>query len=222
MSVKTYKKGIKKQLTKNLNLSEIHCHGKGCCSKTLFDTELAKKFQKMRDVLGKLTVESGYRCEYHNSLPSVGGAKGSGHCKGMALDITHAQKSSKQLAILAELVGIKRIGIYDSKARMVHIGTGTKCHWHNTGNYLPTSHSWLGGEWKKPKLSVTPKSDKKYVRWVQAWLYVRGYKGKDGKALKIDGNWGANTQFAVDKFRADHGWKKRPFLKEKAIRVLSK
>ena len=220
MSVKTYKKSEKKQLTTNLNLSEVHCHGKGCCSQTLFDTELAKKFQKMRDVLGKLTVESGYRCEVHNK--AVGGANGSGHCKGMALDITHAQKSSKQLAILAELVGIKRIGIYDSKARMVHIGTGTKCHWHNTGNYLPTSHSWLGGKWKKPKLSVTPKSDKKYVRWVQAWLFVKGYKGKNGKALTIDGSWGANTQFAVDKFRTDNGWKKAPYLKVKAIKTLCK
>lgn len=218
MSVKTYKKGEKKQLTTNLNLSEVHCHGKGCCSKTLFDTELAKKFQKMRDVLGKLNVESGYRCEVHNK--AVGGANGSGHCKGMALDITHAQKSSKQLAILAELVGIKRIGIYDSKARMVHIGTGTKCHWHNTGNYLATSHSFIGGEWKTPKLSVTPKSNKKYIRCIQGYLFVRGYKGKNGKALTIDGKWGSNTQFAVDKFRNDNGWKKAKYLKVKALKAL--
>ena len=218
MSVKTYKKGEKKQLTKNLNLSEIHCKGNGCCNKTLFDTELAKLFQKMRNIAGPLTIESGYRCNWHNK--QVGGANGSGHCKGMALDITHAQKSSKQLAILAELVGIKRIGIYDSKARMVHIGTGTKCHWHNTGNYLATSHSFLGGEWAKPKLSVTPKSDKRYIRYVQAYLFVRGYKGKDKKALKLDGNWGDNTQFAVDKFRTDNGWKKQPFLKAKALKVL--
>ena len=71
MSVKTYKKGEKKQLTTNLNLSEVHCHGKGCCNKTLVDTELVKLFQKMRNVLGPLTVESGYRCNWHNSL--VGG-----------------------------------------------------------------------------------------------------------------------------------------------------
>ena len=218
MSVKTYKKGEKKQLTTNLNLSEVHCHGNRCCNKTKFDTDLAKKFQKMRDVLGKLTVESGYRCEKHNK--TVGGANGSGHCKGMALDITHAQKSSEQIAVCAELKGVTRIGIYDSKKHMAHIGTGVKCHWHNTGNYLPTSHSWLGGEWKKPLLSVTPKSDKKYIRYIQAWLYVRGYKGKNGKALKIDGKWGSNTQFAVDKFRTNNGWKKAKYLKAKALKKL--
>lgn len=218
MSVKTYKKGINKKLTKNLNLCEIHCHGNGCCNKTLFDTELAKLFQKMRNVVGPLTVESGYRCNWHNK--QVGGAKGSGHCKGMALDITHSQKSKMQLAILAELVGVTRIGIYDSKARMIHMGTGTKCHWHNTGNYLPKDHSFLGGEWKKALLSITPKSSEKYIRYLQAWLYVKGYKGKNGKALKIDGKWGANTQFAVDKFRTDNGWKKAKFLKVKALKKL--
>ena len=218
MAVKTYKKGEKKQLSKNLNLSEVHCHGNGCCNKTLIDTDLVKLFQAMRDVLGPLTVESGYRCNWHNK--QVGGANGSGHCKGMALDITHATKSSRQLLVLSELVGVPRSGDYDSKKHMIHIGTGVKCHWHNTGNYLPTSHSWLGGEWKKPKLSVTPKSDKKYVRWVQGWLYVKGYKGKNGKALTIDGKWGSNTQFAVDKFRTDNGWKKAKFLKVKALKKL--
>lgn len=222
MSVKTYKKGEKKQLTKNLNLSEIHCHGNGCCNKTLFDTELGKKFQKMRDVVGPLTVESGYRCEYHNSLPSVGGAKGSGHCLGKALDIVSATKSSRQLLVLSELVGVPRSGDYDSKKHMIHMGTGDKCHWHNTGNYLPTSHSWLGGEWAKPKLKVTPKSNKKYIRWLQAWLFVKDYKGENGEPLTIDGKWKKNTQFAVDKFRTDNGWKKAPYLKVKAIAKLCK
>ena len=215
----TYKKGEKKQLTKNLNLSEIHCHGNGCCNKTLFDTELGKKFQKMRDVLGALRVESGYRCEYHNSLPSVGGAKGSGHCLGKALDIVSVSKSSEQIAVCAELKGVTRIGIYDSKKHMAHIGTGVKCHWHNTGNYLPTSHSFIG-EWALPKLAVNPKSNKKYIRCVQAYLFVRGYKGKDKKPLKLDGIWLDNTQFAIDKFRTDNGWKKAKYLKVKALKKL--
>lgn len=220
MSVKTYKKGINKKLTKNLNLCEIHCHGNGCCNKTLFDTELAKLFQKMRNVVGPLTVESGYRCNWHNR--QVGGANGSGHCKGMALDIVSETKSSEQIAVCAELKGVTRIGIYDSKKHMAHIGTGIKCHWHNTGNYLSTSHSFIGGEWATPKLSVSPKSNKKYIRCMQAYLFVRGYKGKNKKALKLDGEWGSNTQFAVDKFRTDNGWKKQEFLKAKAIAKLCK
>ncbi len=218
MAVKTYKKGAKKQLTEHFNLSEIHCHGTKCCDKTKLDINVVKLAEKMRNALGvPITVESGYRCQEHNK--KVGGANGSGHCKGTALDLTTAKVSRERLAVLAELVGVPRIGIYktDNKKCMIHIGTGTKCHWINTGNYLPNSHSFLNGKWKKPIASVTPKSNKKYIRWLQGWLYVKGYyKGE------IDGDWGKNTQKAVDTFRRENGWNKAECLKSKGIKTLCK
>ena len=218
MSVKTYKKNENKQLTKHFKLSEIHCHGKGCCSTTKLDVDIVKLAEKMRVALGvPITVESGYRCLKHNK--DVGGANGSGHCLGTALDLTTAKVSRERLAVLAELVGVPRIGIYltDNKKCMVHIGVGNKCHWINTGNYQPTSHSFLNGEWKKPKLKVIPKSNRKYIRWLQGWLFAKGYyKGE------IDGDWGKNTQKAVDMYRKDNGWNKAECLKSKSIKALCK
>lgn len=213
--IKTYKKTAEKQLTKHFKLSEVHCHGKKCCGTTKIDTAVVKLAEKMRVALGvAMTVESGYRCETHNK--AVGGANGSGHCKGTALDLTTKNVSRERLAVLAELCGVPRIGIYesDNKKCMIHIGTGTKCHWINTGNYLASSHSFLGGEWAKPT-KVTPNSARKYIRFTQGWLYAKGYYNGE-----IDGSWGKKTQTAVDKFRVANGWKKAEYLKKKGIKVL--
>ena len=218
MAVKIYKKSGNKQLTKHFRLSEIHCHGKGCCSQTKIDIEVVKIAEKMRCALGvPITIESGYRCEKHNK--SVGGANGSGHCMGTALDLTTKNVSRERLAVLAELCGASRIGIYlsDNKKCMVHIGVGNKCHWINTGGYLATSHSFLNGEWKKPSLSVNPKSNKKYIRWLQGWLFAKCYY-----VGKIDGSWGEKTQKAVNAFRKANGWKNAEYLKTKAINTLCK
>ena len=216
MAVKTYKKSAKKKLTTNLNISEIHCHGKGCCNKTLFDDKLGKLFQKMRNVVGEINVESGYRCPRHNR--EVGGANGSGHTMGTALDITCAKSDRDRLAVLAELVGVARIGKYMSanKKKMVHIGTGKKLHWINTNGYLPSSHSFIPLKYAKPIGKVTPKSKKKYIVYLQACLFARGYD------VKIDGEWKQKTQKAVDAFRLSKGWKKAEYLKTKGIKELLK
>lgn len=216
--IKTFKKTAEKQLTKHFRLSEIHCHGKKCCNKTKLDTAVVKLAEKMRVALGvAFTVESGFRCDEHNR--AVGGANGSGHCKGTALDLTTENVSRERLAVLAELVGVPRIGIYktDNKKCMIHIGTGNKCHWINTGNYLATSHSFLGGEWAKPTGKVSANSKRKHIRFVQGWLFAKGFYSGD-----IDGDWGKKTQVAVDKFRKANGWKKANYLKSKGIKVLSK
>lgn len=39
------------------------------------------------------------------------------------------------------------------------------------------------------------------VKTAQRLLFMLGYKGKDGKALEIDGSFGANTDFAVKAFQ---------------------
>lgn len=221
MSVKTYKKGTKKKLTAHFNLSEMHCHGNGCCSVTKIDTDIVKLAEKIRVMLGeKVTVTSAYRCSKHNV--AVGGANGSGHCYGTAMDIVMNGFSNLQIAIAAELNGCPRIGIYDGSPNMAHIGTGNKCHWHNTGNYLPKSHSFIPVPYAKPKLIVNAKSANKYIAYLQACLYAKDYKGKNGKLIKIDGDWGANTTYAVNQYRKNKGWKSADYLKTVGINGLLK
>lgn len=42
------------------------------------------------------------------------------------------------------------------------------------------------------------------IKPLQRQLKALGYKGKDGKALTIDGSYGGNTEYAVEKFQAAH------------------
>lgn len=50
-----------------------------------------------------------------------------------------------------------------------------------------------------PKLSITPKSQKRKILWMQTMLVIKGYK------IAIDGIWGNNTTAAVIKFWKDRG-----------------
>ena len=212
-----FQKTSKEQLTKNFNIKEIHCHGKGCCFSTKIDLKIVKYAQKIRDISkSPVTISSGYRCNEHNK--AVGGANGSGHTTGTALDITSKKLNRAQLSVLAELIGIPRIGIYmtDNKKNMVHIGTGKKLHWVNTVGYLPKNHSFVPLKYAKPIGKVTPKSAKKYIVYLQACLFARGYD------VKMDGIWEKKTQKAVDKYRVSKCWKKANYLKSKGIKELLK
>ena len=50
-------------------------------------------------------------------------------------------------------------------------------------------------------LGVDYSSPTKQVKNVQRILRQLGYKGKDGKALTVDGVFGANTEYAVKAFQ---------------------
>lgn len=45
------------------------------------------------------------------------------------------------------------------------------------------------------------------IKTIQRILNARGYKGKDGKALTVDGSLGENTAFAIAAFQKDKGMK---------------
>jgi peptidoglycan hydrolase-like protein with peptidoglycan-binding domain len=129
MSVNTYKRGQKLQLTEHFNISEFHCKGANCgCKETLHDPALSAYLQQIREHFGKpLKITSGYRCSSHNS--AVGGASGSRHTKGQAADFTISGVAPLEIARYAELIGIKGIGLYDS---FVHIDTRTrKSFWYS-------------------------------------------------------------------------------------------
>jgi len=129
MSVNTYERGQKLQLTEHFNISEFHCKGAKCgCQQTLHDPVLSAYLQQIRAHFGKpLYITSGYRCDKHNQ--AVGGVTGSLHTKGMAADFVIPGVKPLEIAQFAEQIGIKGIGLYD---QFVHIDTReSKSFWYD-------------------------------------------------------------------------------------------
>ena len=92
-------------------LDEFSCP---CCNRNKISYDLVTKLDRSRHLAGiPFRINSGYRCQSHNSSPRIRGKKRSAHLKGLAVDI-NAPTGSLKGVILPSLyaVGIKRIGIY--------------------------------------------------------------------------------------------------------------
>ena len=127
-----YTKGISKKLSSNFQSTEFDCHGDNCCNKTLIDPKLVELLQTIREHYNKpITITSAYRCPTHNS--KVSKAKNSYHTKGQAADFTVSGVKPREVAQYAESIGIKGIGLYETKSdgNFVHIDTRTtKSFWY--------------------------------------------------------------------------------------------
>ena len=53
------------------------------------------------------------------------------------------------------------------------------------------------------KHNIKKGSPKHVTKHIQFWLNKMGYKGKDGKELSVDGDFGNNTEYAVKKLQKD-------------------
>ncbi len=194
MAVKSYKRSEKVQLSKNFKLDEFKCKC-GKCDPILVDEALVTWLQKIRDHFGRsVNINSGYRCEDHNSHPKTGGSKGSHHVKGMAADIRVQGVLPAEVAKYAESIGIKRIGLYDN---FVHIGSDTK------------KRFWIGHEGTEV---LTFGGSTKTV-FVELPVLKKGAKGEEVKAMQsllnlyiekkiaTDGSFGGDTLDAVKEFQ---------------------
>lgn len=132
MAIKTYAKGTATKLSSNFKSTEFDCHGSGCCLTTQIDEKLVEYVQKIRDHFGKpVNVSSGYRCPTHNK--NIGGATGSRHSKGQAVDIYINGVAPAEIAKYAESIGILGIGLYETNSDgfFVHVDTRTtKSFWY--------------------------------------------------------------------------------------------
>lgn len=113
------------QLSKNFYLDEFMCSSRS--NKIMLpDYRLVSNLQNLRDIVGSITITSGYRDEEFNA--SVGGVKGSYHTKGLAVDcrfdFTDWNKGS--LIKLFVAMGFTNIGFYwlNNKLNRVHLDIG--------------------------------------------------------------------------------------------------
>lgn len=202
MAVRKYTKGEKKQLSKNFNQKEFDCHC-SCKSTTLIDDELVTWLQKIRDIAGKpVTITSAYRCPVNNR--AAGGVSNSKHCLGMAADIQIKGLEPNDIAKIAEQVGCRGILRYTGSKNFVHIDTRPEKYWGYTtnGGASFTAVSTFKESYPTVKLGMT---NNKYVEILQQKLKSLGYKGKDKKAITVDGDFGANTEYAVKAFQKKKG-----------------
>ena len=81
--------------TWNFDLTEFRCKcGKHCTGyPVLLDTDLLQNLQSVRDEYGATSITSGMRCATHNA--AVGGASGSRHKSGKAVDIYNSKCSTE-------------------------------------------------------------------------------------------------------------------------------
>lgn len=99
---------------------EMECHC-GKCLKTIFDANLIRKLDALREDLGRpVVINSGYRCKKHND--AVGGSPTSQHLLGKAADIKVdkckingkmlRKMTAAELLPYAEKHGFDGIGLY--------------------------------------------------------------------------------------------------------------
>ena len=161
-----YTKGISTKLSKNFQSTEFDCHGDNCCTETLIDPKLIDHLQTIRDHFGKaITITSGYRCPIHNS--KVSKAKNSYHTQGpkySAADFVVSGVTPREVAKYAESLGIKGIGLYETKSdgNFVHIDTRTsKSFWYGQAESPVTTFKDSTSETEKEPVKETSKEESK-------------------------------------------------------------
>ena len=84
--IKKYAYNSKTQLTKNINVSELKCHGAGHKHNIVVDTTHINNVQNFMNINGytKIIISRGYSCSDYNK--KIGGSSGSQHIKGKAID----------------------------------------------------------------------------------------------------------------------------------------
>lgn len=115
------------QLSEHFNEKEFACHGDNLI---MLYPELIYRLELLRKEAGKpISVNSGYRSPQYNK--KIGGAKNSQHMVGKAADIKIQGLTPSQVAKLAEKVGFRGIGTYDT---FTHVDVrANKARWSGKG-----------------------------------------------------------------------------------------
>lgn len=202
--IKQYEKGKAVKLSANFKSTEFDCKcSRKDCKITLIDLDGVACAQRVRDFFGKEIVPtSGYRCAVHNK--NVGGVSSSKHLKGLAFDLKCPKGVSlNDFAFACEQAGFRGVLRYDGKG-FVHCDMRENIYRGITTNGGKSFTEVETFNPNPPPKEVTVKlpilkngSKGDTVRTLQTLLNAKGYKGKNGKALTVDGIFGANCGYAV-------------------------
>lgn len=127
--IRQYDKSEDKQLSPDFRLAEFHCKCTNPeCITTYVSDDLVTGLQELRDILGPLTITSGFRCHAHNE--AIGGSLNSQHLYGRAADIQslrvrpiEIQRAAKRVLVFSN----GGIGFYPS---WVHVDArGVPARW---------------------------------------------------------------------------------------------
>lgn len=116
------------RLTKNFTMDEFANHlSDGVYIK--HDLGLSARLQLLRDIVGSITVTSGYRTPDFNA--SIGGSSNSNHLKGTAADIKFdfTPWYIDSLKLLLSGIGFTNIGIYLNSSgfiQWIHVDIGKR------------------------------------------------------------------------------------------------
>ena len=132
MNIKLFSKAENgnEKLSENFRVSEFAC--KDGTDKIYIDVDMIPILQTIRDVGGRVTINSAYRTVTHNQ--KVGGASKSYHLSGQAFDITSENLTPNEICEIANTLGVNGIIRYPD---FVHLDSRkTMYHADNKGNYL--------------------------------------------------------------------------------------
>ena len=209
--IEEFVKGKRSVLTKNFHSKEFDCRCKSAdCKKTLIDLDGLVCLQKARDLVGKaITVTSGFRCKTHNK--NVGGVSGSLHLKGTAFDLVCPKGISlNDFAFICEQAGFHGVLRYDGDG-FVHCDMRSGKYYGVTNNggksfkQVDTFNPKTTEAVNMPRLTKGNKGE--CVKALQILLCGKGFTGKNGKELSVDGIFGVNTELAVNVFKKSCGLK---------------
>lgn len=116
------------KLSKNFAISEFAC--KDGSKEVIVDYELVQLLQKLRDQIGKpVSITSGYRTPAYNK--KCGGIATSNHLAGKAADIKITGMTPLAVALAADKIGFKGIGVYPTFTHVDVQGSvaGAKIYW---------------------------------------------------------------------------------------------
>lgn len=110
-------------MSKHFEDWEFECHGQNCCGHSRpIESRLIEGLEQLRAMLNErhtetevcLRISSGFRCRKYND--EIGGAGDSYHCRGMASDVVPLGATIGEVALVAGMVEVFRvggIGLYD-------------------------------------------------------------------------------------------------------------